>query len=54
MTPVIEIERFLLRRWAPTDARDLLAFASDPEVMRYVDGLAWSGISQTHRTDFPC
>jgi ribosomal-protein-alanine N-acetyltransferase len=34
--PELETERLLLRRMRPDDAEDMFAYASDPEVTRYV------------------
>lgn len=34
--PELETERLLLRKMRPKDARDMFAYASDPEVTRYV------------------
>ena len=34
--PELETERLLLRRMRPEDARAMFAYASDPEVARYV------------------
>ncbi len=34
--PKLETERLLLRRMRPDDAEDMFAYASDPEVTRYV------------------
>lgn len=34
--PVLETERLLLRRMRPEDAKEMFAYASDPEVTRYV------------------
>ncbi len=37
--PVLETERLLLRRLTPDDAEDIFAYASDPEVTKY---MMWS------------
>ena len=50
MSTSIETRRLLLRRWRPSDARALFAFASDHEVMRYIgDGQAWANIGRAHQ-----
>jgi len=36
--PVLETERLVLRRFAESDADDLVALDGDPEVMRYLTG----------------
>jgi ribosomal-protein-alanine N-acetyltransferase len=41
--PTLEMERLILRKMAPSDAEAVFAYASDPEVTRYV-------IWETHRS----
>lgn len=44
--PTIETERALLRRFCPDDAEDMFAYASDPEVTKYLTFPPYQSVEQ--------
>ena len=50
--PTIETERLILRKLQPEDAADLLAYASDPEVAKYVTWGPYLSVHDAYRFIF--